>query len=93
MVSKRMSFEEYVYLSLSGLLTEPHPDVKNLFAEGDKCEILYSRVYDACQRLYERLGKFEDEDVEIVINSMLDIQREIALKMYEYGAEFKDTKI
>lgn len=92
MASEQMSFKEYVYSSLSGLLIEPHPEVEDLFAEGEKCELLYGKVYDACQRLYERLGKFEDEDVEIIVNSMLDIQREIALKMYEYGAKFKDTK-
>ena len=89
---EQMNFEEYVYSSLLGLLTEPHPEVKNLFADGEKCEELYGKAYDACQRLYERLGKLEDEDVEIIVNSMLDIQREIGLKMYEYGAKFKNTE-
>ena len=83
-----MNFDEYVYLSLSGLLTEQHPEIENLFTEGKKCGRLYNEVYEACLRLYERLGKLEDRDVEIIINSMLDIQKEIALKMYEYGAKF-----
>ena len=88
MDSEQMRFAEYVYSSLSGWLTEPHPEVENLFDEDKKCEKLYGKVYDACQSLYERLGKFEDEDVETIVNAMLDIQREIALKMYEYGAKF-----
>lgn len=89
---EQMNFKEYVYLSLIGALIEPYPEVDNLFAEGEKCEKLYAKVYDASQRLCERLGEVEDEDLEIIVSSMLNMQREIALKMYEYGAKFKDIK-
>ena len=89
MGSEQIDFKEYIYSSLLGLLTEPHSEVEDLFTEGKKCEMLYTKVYDACQRLYERLGNFEDEDVEIIVNAMSEIQKEVALKMYEYGAKFK----
>lgn len=87
-----MDFKEYVYYSLMGSLVEPHPEVENLFDEGKALDILYGKVSDACGRLYERLEKFEDDDVEIIVNSMLEMQSVVAFKMYEYGAKFKDNK-
>ena len=48
-------------------------------------------MLEAYQRLCERLGvQDEDDDVEIIINSLLNIQRETAYHMYYYGAKFKD---
>ena len=82
------NFTEYVYLNLCGFLTEPHPDVENLFAEGKKCEKLYKKVYDAYQLICERLEIAECTEVENIINAMTDIQKEIAVKMYEYGVKF-----
>ena len=41
-------------------------------------------MLDAYERLRDRLGVVdEDEDVEVVIDSLLDIQRQLCLKMFE----------
>ncbi len=86
-----MKFEEYVYESLQGTLVNPHPEVKNLFKEGMPCDQWYSDMLDAYQRLCVRLGvSNEDDDVEIIVNSLLNIQREMAFHMYYYGAKFKE---
>lgn len=48
---------------------------------------------DAYSRICARLGQEnEDTDVEIIINSLLSIQKELCFKMYEYGAKFGITK-
>ena len=88
-----MSFEEYIYESLQGTLIHPHPAVPNLFEDGMPCERWYADMLDAYQRICSRLGdEEEDQDVEIIINSLLSIQRELAFQMYRYGAKFKNEK-
>ena len=65
------------------------PNVENAFAEGEYCAIRYHEAMDAYARLRERLGGVdEDEDVEIMISAFEDIQRELCLRMYHYGAQF-----
>ena len=60
------------------------------FGEDRYCEKLYSEMLAAygriCQRLHEQSG--EDKDVEIIINSLLDIGRYQSIKMFDYGAFF-----
>ncbi len=86
-----MNIEEYVYESLQGTLCHPHPDVKNLFGAGMPCERWYAEMLDAYLRICNRLGgDEEDDDVEVIITSLLRIQREIALQMYQYGVKFKE---
>ena len=85
-----MDFKLQVYYSLIGTLINPLPDVENLFEEGKEGDKLYGWVYDARERLIERLGVNEDPDVELIIDSMLALQREVAMLMYDYGAKFKD---
>ena len=86
-----MTFEEYVYDSLQGLLLHPHPEVPDLFEEGKECDRLYGEMLKAYARLCERLGvNNEDEDVEIIITNLQKIQRVVAYHMYYYGAKFKD---
>ncbi len=82
-----MDFEEEVYYSLSGMLIDPLDDVENLFEDGKPCEQWYSDMYDAYMRICERLDvQDEDDDVEIIISSLLRIQEKIAYRMYHYGA-------
>lgn len=84
---------ESVYETLTDALTEPYqvPGVENAFAEGTLCSSLYREVYQANLRLCERLGQPEaDPDVELIVNNLLTITREIGLKMYHYGQTFAD---
>ncbi len=86
-----MRFEEYVYESLQGTLSDPHPEVKSLFEAGMPCERWYAEMLDAYLRICTRLNVGdEDDDVEVIITSLRSIQREVALCMYRYGAKFND---
>lgn len=84
-------FVELVYQSLWGQLQEDYhiSGVENAFAEGSKCSELYEEMLRAYERLCSRLGKTdEDADVEIIINSLLEIEEETSCLMYRYGAQF-----
>lgn len=88
-MNQTQSFIEDVYDSLMGELIIPVPEVEYAFAKDSKCDLLYRDVMDAYERLRIRLGKEdEDDDCEIIINSLLNISRILGLKMFEYGAKF-----
>lgn len=61
--------------------------VANEYTEGSLCDEAYKKVYEASERLCERLGVpfGEDEDVECIINNLSEIQELLCMKMYEYG--------
>ena len=71
-------FGDEVYDTLRGIRI-PGAEVEgveNLFALGTKCERLYGQMLDAYERLCVRLGvEEEDADVEIIISSLLGIER------------------
>lgn len=80
-----------IYDTVTGTNTlgDPLAGIENLFASGKLCEERYSRMLDAYGRLCDRLGVAdEDADVEIIINSLMTIEREIAYAMYEYGEKY-----
>ena len=86
-----MSFVEDVYETLQGETNQGFmvPGVENAFEEGKLCNTLYKEIFAAQRRLEERLQVDPyDEDVEKIITAMMDIQRELCFKMYEYGAKF-----
>lgn len=78
---------EWVYDTIMGNLVQECScsGVENLFAEGKRCADLYAQMLEAYWRLCERLSVQEDDDGEIMINSMMEIMRIVAYKMYEYG--------
>ena len=78
---------EKIYESLMGDLVEPVPGVENAFSVGSRCAVLYEQVYASKQRLCDRLGIEEDEDVEELIDCLLEISRELSIKMYSYGVQ------
>ena len=79
-----MEIGELVYESLIGELVIPLRNVPNAFEEGSVCERNYQEMLDAYARLRDRLGVVdEDSDVEIIIDSLLTIQRELCLKMFD----------
>lgn len=65
-------------------------NIQNEYEEGKLCNRLYSEMRDAYDRICARLGKpdQEDRDVEIIIDSLLDIGKHLSMKMYDYGFFF-----
>ena len=79
-----------IYFSLLGQL-EPEaamPWVENAFTAGSECESHLIKIYDARNRLLERLHVEEDdEDLECIMDSFLSIQYTLCRKMYFYGMQ------
>ena len=83
--------KDLVYCTLSGQLTSwnPLPFVENAFHPGNYCITQYENMLDAYERLRQRLGvEDEDEDVEIIIHSLMSIENYLCHRMYDYGAFF-----
>ena len=79
-----MNISELVYESLIGELVDPIKDVPNAFEPGRYCETRYQQVLEAYERLRGRLGAAdEDPDVEIIIDSLLEIQRKLCVEMFD----------
>jgi hypothetical protein len=79
-----MNISELVYESLIGELIDPIKDVPNAFEPGSYCETRYRQVLEAYERLRGRLGVTdEDPDVEIIIDSLLEIQRKLCMEMFD----------
>ena len=80
------------YAIMVGGAKVAYPPIPFAFAEGEYCMNEYSDMLDAYERLVERLGQTDDDaDVEIIINSLLDTQRALCLKMFEYGRIYEKT--
>lgn len=85
------SFMELVYLSLQGELIPEYAiaEVEDIFAEGGVGIQLYKNARNAYNRVCARLGvKDGDPDLDDIIRNMEALDREIALRMYQYGAKF-----
>ena len=79
-----MNISEFVYESLIGELVDPIKDVPNAFEPRSYCESRYRQVLEAYERLRGRLGVAdEDPDVELIIDSLLDIQRKLCMEMFD----------
>ena len=82
---------EAIYATLVGVMRKEFrvPGVENLFAEGSECMNCYSDMLAAYERLCDRLGVVdEDKDVEVIIHSLMVIERNVSMKMFEYGMKF-----
>ena len=80
-----------VYYSLQGVLMPEAriPWVKDLFLPGSLCDLAYSHMLDAYERLRDRLGvPDEDADVETIINSLMEIQGILSREMFRCGLEY-----
>ncbi len=88
------TFVDWVYDTLTGVLREEYclPEVENAFSPGMPCDHAYTNVLNKYQRVCEKYGVDYDNDVEEIINSMLQISRELGLKMYTYGAKYAIQK-
>ena len=78
---------EDIYATLIGVQAEQFrvPGVENAFAPGTYCDQRYADLIRHRQRLWDRLGCEDDEDLEEILCAMESIQRELCFKMFEYG--------
>lgn len=86
----QQDYAEYVYHTLIGAYIPGlgAPGIENAFADGAPCMELYSNAYNAYQRLCDRLGVVdEDDDVEIIFQSLLLISKNLGIKMFRYGQQ------
>lgn len=83
-----MSIAEDIYYTLLGVMKDEYcvPGIENAFETGNECYRNYAAMLDAYERLCVRLGNVQwDDDVEIIIDSLLDNQKILCQKMFEYG--------
>ena len=79
-----MKIAELVYESLIGELMEPIENVPNAFEPGSYCDEQNQEMLKAYARVRDRLGVVdEDEDIEVIIESLLDIQRILCVEMFD----------
>ena len=81
-----------VYATLIGVQEEGVPGVENAFAPGEYCARRYEDMTAHRQRLWERLGCEDDEDIEQILCAMESIQAELCRKMFEYGMKFGNAE-
>jgi len=83
-------FVEAVYLSLCGELVESARinDVEDAFREGSLCCRWYALILGARNRLLERLGVFEDDDLELMLTYQMMIQEELCCKCFTMAPLF-----
>lgn len=86
------TIEDQVYETLTGNLIPAYrvPWVENIFVSGHPCFEAYSDMRKAYERLLARLHvQDEDEDVEIIVDSLLEYGKIIALEMFRYGIKYQ----
>ncbi len=77
-------------LDLTKIFIPESQIVVNEFSEGSLCMEWYHQMLAAYSRLCARLGveEWNDSDVEDIIHLLMNIERHIALKMFNYGVYF-----
>lgn len=86
--SRRLPIEEWVYETMGCLLIPECrlPWVEEIFVPGHPYYESYCDMRSAYARIAHRLGaEEEDQDLEIVVDSLLEHGRIGAMKMFEYG--------
>ncbi|HJD40872.1 MAG TPA: hypothetical protein H9913_12715 [Candidatus Blautia stercoripullorum] len=81
-------------LDLEHFPVEESKYVENEYEEGKPCYELYAGMHDAYERICHRLGKpdTEDRDIEIIIDNLLTIGKNLSMKMYDYGWFFAEQQ-
>ena len=82
---------EDIYYTLLGEMVDDFrvPGVENLFHDGGDCMNCYCKMLAAYERLCDRVGVIdEDEDVEVIIHSLMTIEQNVSIKMFEYCMKF-----
>ena len=81
---------DVIYDSMCGFLTEEYalPDVNNAFVPGSYCDRQYERMRSAYERVCNRLKTGEeDPDLDIMVDAMENIQRELCRRIFHYAKE------
>lgn len=91
-MQKTMARQVYEMMTAAVLPEYQLPGVDSAFTPGSFCMQRYTQMLNAYARLCERLGVIdEDEDVECIISSLLDIQEALCCQMFLYGAQFEHS--
>lgn len=83
--------KELIYNMMNGfydcdsICIPPNLVIIDEFSEGKECSRLLDKIYHARIHLSQKLGSEEDADVETIINSMNQITKILAMKMFDYG--------
>ena len=67
------------------------PGVPNAYGPDSACTRHYDRMHEYRERLWQRLGSPEDEDLENLIGCLEDIQRELCIQMFCQGQRFPNV--
>ena len=81
-----------VYATLYGVAPEGQAveGVENVFESGKVCERWYCDMLSAYERLHQYLeNNGEDaDDLEVILTTLSNIEKEMCMKMFEYGVRF-----
>ena len=85
--------KEQIYERMTVQLVHPDPEIPYEFDEGKPCDKLYEKVTAARLRLCARTGlDFEDRDLLDIIEGLEEIGKLCALKMFDYGGRYSETR-
>ena len=82
--------ETDIYATLIGVMEEKNriPGVENAFAPGSYCDKCYEEMMDCRERIQQRLGVEDDEDVEGMVIALESIQTDLCIRMFRLGRQF-----
>ena len=80
---------DVIYDSMCGFLAEEYAvaDVDNAFVPGSYCDRQYARMREAYERICQRMQVEEDRDLNIMVEAMEKIQRELCRRLFHYAKE------
>ena len=88
-----MTLYELIYETLRGNVCTEYmvPGVEDAFADGSYCAGKYADVISAYLRICQRLGcGEEDKDLDIILDSMNDIQDYVSRQMFFLGVRHEE---
>ncbi len=88
------SFEK-IYNSMLGSADSDDalPWVQNAFAEGSHCAREREELQEACLRIREHLGIWDqDADLDIILDCLESIQKELCFRMFDTGIQYVREK-
>lgn len=62
--------------------------IPDAFEPGGKCAYRSEKIYAARERIFQKLGVMDEENIEIIVAEFECIQHDLCIKMFEYGKIF-----